>query len=239
MSKYLFGARNGIHIFDLNKTVPQIELAVGFLQEVVRDQKHVLFVGTKKQARIVIREAAQRCGEFYVTDRWLGGTLTNLQTIRKSVAHYDRLEKLDKSDAINHLPKKEVAKIRRELAKLRRNLEGIRGMTNLPGAMFVVDICRESIAVNEARKLGIPVVAIVDTNADPDLVDYVIAGNDDAIRAITLIVNVIADSIAEAKAELKAAAAIATESPAPVAAPAAAEIAPVAPADESAPAASA
>ncbi len=235
MSKYIFGARNGIHIFDLNKTAPQIELAVGFLQEVVREQKHVLFVGTKKQARIVIREAAQRCGEFYVTDRWLGGTLTNLQTIRKSVARYDRLEKLDKSEAIHHLPKKEVAKIRRELTKLRRNLEGIRGMTKLPGAMFVVDICRESIAVSEARKLGLPVVAIVDSNADPDLVDYAIAGNDDAIRAITLIVNAIADSIAEAKAELKAAAPIATETAASAETPAA-EPAPAAQPSESTPA---
>jgi small subunit ribosomal protein S2 len=219
MSKYIFGARNGIHIFDLNKTAPQIELAVGFLQQVVSEQKHILFVGTKKQARLVIREAAQRCGEFYVTDRWLGGTLTNLQTIRKSVAHYDRLEKLAQSDAINHLPKKESAKIRRELTKLRKNLEGIRGMTKLPGAMFVVDVCREAIAVSEARKLGVPVVAIVDSNADPDLVDYAIAGNDDAIRAITLIVNTIADSIAEAKAELKAATPIASETPAPVETP--------------------
>jgi small subunit ribosomal protein S2 len=211
MAKYIFGVRNGIHIFDLNKTAAQVELAVEFLKEVVRQQKRVLFVGTKKQARLVIREAAQRSGEFYVADRWLGGTLTNLQTIRKSVAHYERLEKLEASGEINQLPKKEVAKIRRELSKLRKNLEGIRGMSALPGAMFVVDICRESIAVSEARKLGVPVVAIVDTNADPDLVDYAIAGNDDAIRAITLIVNCIADAIIEAKAELKTATPLAPE----------------------------
>ena len=216
MGKYIFGKRNGIHIFDLHKTAPQLEAAVEFIKDIVRNQKGVLFVGTKKQAHQIIKEAAARCGEFYVTERWLGGTLTNLQTIRKSVARYDHLEKLDQSDAINTLPKKEVARIRRELSKLRRNLEGIRRMSKPPGAMFVVDIPREAIAVHEARKLGVPVVAIVDTNADPDLVDFLIAGNDDAIRAITMIVNIVADAILEAKAELKPAEAPPAEVAAPV-----------------------
>jgi small subunit ribosomal protein S2 len=203
MGKFIFGARNGIHIFDLTKTAPQVEAAIEFVKDVVRDQKSVLFVGTKKQARQTIKDAALRCGEFYVTERWLGGTLTNLQTIRKSVSRYDYLEAIDSSETANTLPKKELARMRRELAKLRRNLEGIRKMQKLPGALFVVDILREAIAVHEARRLGIPVVALVDTNADPDLVDFPIAGNDDAIRAINLIVNAFADGIAEIRAELK------------------------------------
>jgi len=203
MQKFIFGARNGIHIFDLTKTAPQIEAAVEFIKDIVRDRKSVLFVGTKKQARNAVKEAALRCGEFYVVERWLGGTLTNLQTIRRSVKRYDQLESLETSEAVSAIPKKELARLRRELAKLRKNLEGIRRMEKLPGALFVVDILREEIAVREARRLNIPVVAIVDSNADPDLVDFPIAGNDDAIRAINLIVNLVADAILEAKAELK------------------------------------
>jgi small subunit ribosomal protein S2 len=214
MAKFIYGPRNGIYIFDLTKTAPQIEAAVEFVKDVVRERKSVLFVGTKKQASQTIKEAALRCGEFYVTERWLGGTLTNLQTIRRSVKRYDYLESLENNEAARSIPKKELAKMRRELAKLRKNLEGIRRMEKLPGALFVVDIVREAIAVHEARRLGIPVVAIVDSNADPDLADFPIAGNDDAIRAISLIVSLFADAVVEAKAELKGAEPIVAEVPA-------------------------
>ena len=202
MKKFIFAARNGIHIVDLNKTLTQIEVACGFLHDVVLGGGSVLFVGTKKQAQQEIRDASARTGMPYVVDRWLGGTLTNLRTIRKSVSRLKEIDRLLALPEGEQLIKKEQAFLRREGAKLHRNLDGIISMERLPAAMFVVDILREQISIHEAQRLGVPIIAIVDTNCDPDQVTYPIAGNDDAIRAIKLITSVIADTIAEAQAEL-------------------------------------
>jgi small subunit ribosomal protein S2 len=161
----------------------------------------VLLVGTKKQAQTPVKETAERCGEYYVTTRWLGGMLTNNATIRRSVSRMREIETLERKDGFASMPKKEAAALRHELEKLRRNLTGVADMTELPGALFVVDITREAIAVGEARRLGIPVVAVVDTNCDPDLVDYPVPGNDDAIRAIRLVAGLVGDTVAKAKAE--------------------------------------
>jgi len=199
MKPYIFGARNGIHIIDLQKTVQLIEEAYKFIRSTVAEGKKVLFVGTKKQAQEAVKEEAIRCGMFYVVNRWLGGTLTNFQTIRRSIEKFKQLERLEESEAFKKLPKKEFMRLIKKREKMRKNYEGIKDMAELPGALFVVDPKREEIAVKEANKLGIPVVAIVDTNCDPDPIDYVIPGNDDAIRAIKLLSSKIADAVLEGK----------------------------------------
>ena len=198
MSKYIYAARNDIHIIDLQLTVGLIEEAYKFVVETVKEGKSILFVGTKKQAQEAIKEEAERCGMFYVNSRWLGGTLTNFKTIRSRIDRMVKLEKMEESGEFDLLPKKEVAKLKEEMNKLQTNLGGIKDMNKMPGAMFIVDPHNEDIAVSEARKLGIPVIAITDTNCDPDLIDYVIPGNDDAIRAIKLISGVIANAVIEA-----------------------------------------
>lgn len=204
MKPFIFDARNGIHIIDLSKSLAQLEAACQFLREVVLRGDRIIFVGTKKQAQQVIRDTAKECGQFWVTERWLGGTLTNFVTIRRSMGRLDELEKMEASGAINNYVKQEQARLRREAARLRKYFEGIRGMDRLPGALFVVDIKREHNAVAEARKLKIPVAAIVDTNCDPDEVDYPIPGNDDAIRSIRLILSVVAQTVMQARAEYEA-----------------------------------
>ena len=197
MARYIYAARNDIHIIDLQLTVGLIEQAYNYVVESVKEGKTILFVGTKKQAQEAIKEEAERCGQFYVNSRWLGGTLTNFKTIRSRIDRMSKLEKMEESGEFDLLPKKEVAKLKEEMAKLQTNLNGIRNMTKLPGMMFVVDPHNEDIAVAEARKLNIPIIAITDTNCDPDLIDYVIPGNDDAIRAIKLIASVIANAVIE------------------------------------------
>jgi small subunit ribosomal protein S2 len=202
MKKFIFAARSGIHVVDLNKTLTQIQVASGFLHDVIAGNGTVLFVGTKKQAQQEIKDAAARTGMPYVVDRWLGGTLTNLQTIRKGVARMKEIDNLLESPEGAQLPKKEQASLRREQYKLHRNLDGIVNLEDVPEAMFVVDIAREEIAVREAQRMNVPIIAIVDTNCDPDWVTYPIAGNDDAIRSVKLITKIMADTVAEAQAEL-------------------------------------
>ncbi len=197
MKPYIFGARNGIHIIDLQKTVSLFATANDFIVNTVSDGYAVLFVGTKKQAHESIVEEAERCGMFYVVNRWLGGTLTNFQTIRKSVGRLKELESMKNDGTLNRYTKKEALKMEKELVKLEKALGGIKDMDELPGAVFVVDPKKESIAVKESKKLGIPIIAIGDTNCDPDEVDYIIPGNDDAIRAIRLICSKIADACIE------------------------------------------
>ncbi len=200
MKKYIFGQRNGIYIIDLQKTVQMFEEAYNFIKDVASRGESILFVGTKKQAQDVIAEEAQRAGVFYVNQRWLGGLLTNLKTIRQSVEKLRRIEKMREDGTYNLLTKKEIAKLETERQHLEKNLSGIKDMETLPGAVFIIDPRKERIAVSEARKLGIPIVAIVDTNCDPDEIDYVIPGNDDAIRTIRLITSRIADAVLEGKA---------------------------------------
>ena len=204
MKKYIFAERNGVHVIDLNKTMTQIQVACGFLHEAILAGGLVLFVGTKKQAQLDMKEAALRTNMPYVVDRWLGGTLTNLQTIRRSVSRMQQIDKLLESPEGSHIGKKEQASLRREQFKLHRNLDGIAKLQRPPAAAFIVDIMREQIAVREAQRLNIPIIALVDTNCDPDQVTYPIAGNDDAIRSIKIITKVIADTVAEAQAELGA-----------------------------------
>lgn len=198
MGKYIYAARNDIHIIDLQLTVGLVEEAYRFVCDTVKEGKSVLFVGTKKQAQDAIKEEAERCGQYYINSRWLGGTLTNFKTIRSRIDRMVRLEKMEENGEFEQLPKKEVAKLKEEMTKLQTNLGGIRDMNKMPGVMFVVDPHNEDIAVAEARKLNIPIVAITDTNCDPDLIDYVIPGNDDAIRAVKLIASVIANAVIEA-----------------------------------------
>lgn len=199
MARYIFTERNGIYIIDLQKTVEKIEDAYQFVKSVVSENKEILFVGTKKQAQESIEEESKRCGMPYVNQRWLGGMLTNFKTIRKRVDRLHQLEKMEEDGTFDLLPKKEVIKLRHEKEKLEKFLGGIKDMKDLPGALFVVDPRKERIAVAEARKLGIPLVGIVDTNCDPDEIDHVIPGNDDAIRAVKLITSVMADAVLEAK----------------------------------------
>ncbi|MGI6716729.1 MAG: 30S ribosomal protein S2 [Eubacteriales bacterium] len=199
MSEYIFTERNGIYIIDLQKTVKKIEEAYMFIREVATEGGTILFVGTKKQAQEAIREEAERCEMYYVNVRWLGGMMTNFKTIKKSVAKLNNLNKMAEDGTFDLLPKKEVAALQKEMNDLEKSLGGIKNMKTLPSAIFVVDPKKEKNAVDEARKLGIPVVAIVDTNCDPDEVDYVIPGNDDAIRAIKLISSVMADAILEGR----------------------------------------
>jgi small subunit ribosomal protein S2 len=197
MKPFIFGARNGIHIIDLQKTVKLFRTSYDFTTRTVSDGYAVLFVGTKKQARDAVIEESERCGMFYVVNRWLGGMLTNFQTIRKSVSRLKELEAMKRDGSINRYTKKEVLKMEKELLKLEKNLGGIKDMDELPGAVFVIDPKRERIAVREARNLGIPVIAIADTNCDPDEIDFIIPGNDDAIRAIRLISSKMADACIE------------------------------------------
>jgi small subunit ribosomal protein S2 len=199
MAKYIFDARNDIHIIDLQLTVGLIEEAYAFIRDIVKQGESVLFVGKKKQAKEAIQQEAERCGMFYMNHRWLGGTLTNFNTIRSRIDKLNRLNQQEIMGEFDYLPKKEVIKLKAERDTLERNLGGIKNMRSLPGALFVVDLKTEHIAVREARKLGIPIVGLVDTNCDPEEVDYVIPGNDDAIRAIKLIASVIADAVIEAK----------------------------------------
>jgi small subunit ribosomal protein S2 len=201
MKPYIFEKRNAIYIINLGVTVQQIDAATQFLAETARRGGKILFVGCKKQAQEAIKEAATACGQFYVNQRWLGGTLTNLQTIRKSVGRLKYIEEIEKDPNYPKMGKQELAALRREGEKLRRNLQGIRDMQQLPDAIIIIDTTRESIAVAEAVRLHIPTVAIVDTNADPSLVSYPIAGNDDAIRAIRIILQKLVDAIASGGGE--------------------------------------
>ena len=199
MKKYIFAARHDIHIIDLEMTAKLIEEAYSFVVESVKAGKTVLFVGTKKQAQDAIKEEAERCGQYYINSRWLGGTLTNFKTIRSRIDYLEKLERMEANGEFDLLPKKEVLGLKKEMNKLTDNLGGIKNMRGMPGLMFVVDPNTEDIAIAEARKLHIPIVAITDTNCDPDLIDYVIPGNDDAIRAIKLISSVMANAVIEAK----------------------------------------
>ena len=199
MAEYIFQARNGIHIIDLQKTSKKLDEAYEFMEEQAEEGKTVLFIGTKKQAQDCVKEAAEKTGMYYVNQRWLGGTLTNFKTIRKRIERLTQLEQMEQDGTFDVLPKKEVVLLRKEMDKLNKNLGGIKEMTEIPGVMFVVDPKKEHIAIQEARKLNIPVVGLVDTNCDPNDVDYVIPGNDDAIRAVKLITDVMANAIIEGK----------------------------------------
>ncbi|MCX7746855.1 MAG: 30S ribosomal protein S2 [Clostridia bacterium] len=199
MAEYIFTERNGIYIIDLQKTVKKVEEAYYFIREVSMNGEDVLFVGTKKQAQDSIKEEAERSGQFFVNARWLGGMLTNFKTIRKRIDRLNQLNNMEQNGVFDVLPKKEVIKLKKEMKDLEKNLGGIKDLKRIPGAMFVVDPRKERNAILEARKLGIPVVAIVDTNCDPDEVDYVIPGNDDAIRAVKLIAAKMADAIIEGR----------------------------------------
>lgn len=204
MKPFIFDARNGIHIIDLSKSLVQLETACDFLHGVVSKGGNVLFVGTKKQAQEAVKESAKACAQLYVTERWLGGTLTNFNTIKRSIARLKQIEKWDTDGTMNNYGKQEQSMYRREAARLFKNLDGIRSMDKYPAAMFVVDIKREHNAVAEGRRLKIPIVALVDTNCDPLLVDYPIAGNDDAIRSVRLILQTLVQTITQARAEYEA-----------------------------------
>ncbi len=199
MKPYIFTERNGIYIVDLQQTVRKMEEAYNFVRDLAAEDKEILFVGTKKQAQETIEYEAQRCGMHYVNQRWLGGMLTNFKTISQRIEALHRLNEMEEDGTFDVLPKKEVIKLRLERDKLERNLGGIKNMKKLPAAIFIVDPRKERIAVAEARKLGIPIIAIVDTNCDPDEIDYVIPGNDDAIRAVKLITSKIADAVLEGR----------------------------------------
>ncbi|MDO5733158.1 MAG: 30S ribosomal protein S2 [Eubacteriales bacterium] len=197
MAEYIYTERNGIHIIDLQQTVKLIDKSYDFVRELAERDGKILFVGTKKQAQDSIREEAERCGMFYINNRWLGGTLTNFVTIKKRTARLAELDRMEEEGRFDVLPKKEVAKLRLEREKLEKNLGGVREMRRLPDAIFIVDMRKEHIAVAEARRLGIPIVAIVDTNCDPEEADYIIPGNDDAIRAVKLISACISSAVIE------------------------------------------
>ena len=213
MAEYIFTERNGIYIIDLQKTVKKLDDAYMFVRDLAANGENVLFVGTKKQAAESIREEAERAGAYYVNARWLGGMLTNFKTIRRRIDRLAQLRKMEEDGTFERLPKKEVVKLELEIEKLEKFMGGIKDMNKLPGALFIVDPRKEHIAVAEAHKLGIPIVAIVDTNCDPDEIDYVIPGNDDAIRAVRLIASTMADAIIEGHqgAETEEAAAEAAE----------------------------
>jgi small subunit ribosomal protein S2 len=199
MKKYIFTERNGIYIIDLQKTVKKVEEAYNFVKELAANGGKILFVGTKKQAQESVKEEAERSGMFYVNQRWLGGTLTNFETIQKRIKRLKDIEKMAEDGTFDVLPKKEVVKLKKEQERLEKFLGGIKEMKQLPDALFIIDPRKERIAVAEARKLNIPIVGIVDTNCDPDEIDYVIPANDDAIRAVKLLTSKIADAILEAK----------------------------------------
>lgn len=216
MAEYIFTERNGIYIIDLQKTVKKIEEAYAFVKDLAESGQEILFVGTKKQAQDSIKEEAERVGMYWVNARWLGGMLTNFKTIKKRIDRLEQLNKMEEDGTFDLLPKKEVLNLKAERDKLTKYLGGIKDMRKLPGALFVVDPRKEKIAIEEAKKLGIPVVAIVDTNCDPEDIDYVIPGNDDAIRAVKLIASTIANAVVEGNqgADGEAAAAEETQEPA-------------------------
>ena len=199
MAEYIYQARNGIHIIDLQKTSKKIDEAYAFMKEVAEEGKDILFVGTKKQAQECVKDAALKSNMFYIDQRWLGGMLTNFKTIRKRIERLNKLEEMEQDGTFDVLPKKEVAALKNEMEKLEKNLGGIKNMTRMPGAMFVVDPKNERIAILEARKLNIPIIGLVDTNCNPEDVDYPIPGNDDAIRAVKLITDVMANAIIEGR----------------------------------------
>ena len=199
MAPYIFTERNGIYIIDLSKTVHKMDDAYEFVKSVAAEGKPVLFVGTKKQAQAAIKDEAERCGMFYVNERWLGGMLTNFRTIQSRIKKMKEIETMEEDGTFDRLPKKEVINLRKELDKLHKNLNGIRDMKRLPDVIFIVDPKKEKICVNEAHSLGIELIGICDTNCDPDELDFVIPGNDDAIRAVRLIVSKMADAVIEAK----------------------------------------
>lgn len=227
MKRFIFDARNGIHIIDLSKTLGQLDAACEFLHKTVAKGGSVLFVGTKKQAQEAVKEAAKACGQLYVTERWLGGTLTNFQTVKRSIARLKQIEKMEADGSINNYGKQEQSMYRREAARLFKNLDGIRTMDKYPAAIFIVDVKREHNAVAEGRRLNIPMVAIVDTNCDPEQVDYPVPGNDDAIRSVRLILQTVVQTITQARAEYESkygrrkTEEAAAPAPAPEAAPAA------------------
>ncbi len=200
MKPYIYGPRNGIYIINLDVTMKMFRRAYNYIVDVVANDGTVLFVGTKRQAQAIIREEAERCGMYFINHRWLGGMMTNFQTIRRSIDRLKKIEAMQEDGSINRFPKKEILKMEKERIKLDRNLGGIKNIRSLPDVLFVIDPKNEEIAVSEANKLKIPVVALTDTNCDPDGIDYVIPGNDDAIRAIKLITSLIADAVLEGKA---------------------------------------
>lgn len=204
MKDYIFAEKSGIYIIDLQQTVGAITKACDFIREVAKKGEKILFVGTKKQARDIVKEAAEKSGMFYVSERWLGGLLTNFETIRKSVTRYDKIETMKEDGSLAKLSKKEASQLNKELVRLKKNLSGVREMKKYPGAMFIIDPQREAIAVKEAVKLKLPVVALVDTNCDPALINYVIPGNDDAIRSIRLITAFIMDAAIKGRSEFVA-----------------------------------
>ena len=202
MKKFIFSQRNGIHIIDLQKTIVAIKEAYDVVRAAVLDGKSILFVGTKKQAQAAIAKEAERCDMFYVNNRWLGGMLTNFTTIKKSLHQLKKIEKMEVDGTFEQMTKKEVSKLLKEKGRLEKNLGGIKNMNDLPGVMFVIDTKKEAIAVAEARRIGIPIIAVVDTNCNPDGIDYPIPGNDDAIRAISLFTQIIANAVVEADNEI-------------------------------------
>jgi len=212
MKKYIFTERNGIYIIDLQKTVKKVEEAYNFVKELAGNGGNILFVGTKKQAQESVKDEAERSGMFYVNHRWLGGTLTNFETIQKRIDRLKQIEKMEEDGTFDVLPKKEVVQLKKEHDRLVKFLGGIKDMRNLPDALFVIDPRKERIAVAEARKLNIPIIGIVDTNCDPDEIDYVIPANDDAIRAVKLLTSKMADAIVEAKQGEEGAAEVPAES---------------------------
>ena len=201
MKKYIFAERNGIHIIDLQKTVIAIREAYNAIRKIISDGKTVLFVGTKKQAQAIIQKEAERCGMYYVNNRWLGGMLTNFSTIKKSLGRLKKIEKMEIDGTFDNLTKKEVATLQKEKSKLEKNLKGIKEMKELPGVIFIIDTRKELIAIKEAQQLGIPIVAVVDTNCNPEGIDYPIPGNDDAIRAISLFTSIVANAVLESDNE--------------------------------------
>ena len=202
MKKYIFAERNGIHIIDLQKTIAAIKDAYDVVRKIVLDGKSILFIGTKKQAQQAIEQEASRCGMFFVSNRWLGGMLTNFATIKKSILRLKKIEKMEVDGTFEELTKKEIARVRKERFRLEKNLGGIKEMRDLPGAVFIIDTRKEAIAVAEAKRCGVPIIAIVDTNCDPSDIDYPIPGNDDAIRAIILFTQIIANAVIEADNEI-------------------------------------
>jgi len=199
MAKYIFGTRNKIHIIDLQKTVKELKKAYKYVRDAVSEKREILFVGTKKQAQIPLKEEAVRCGAFFVCDRWLGGTLTNFETLKKSIGRLNQLDKMKADGIFAVLSKKELSKLEKERAKLQKSLEGIKDMKSLPGLVFIIDPVEEHTAIAEARKLGIPIVAVCDTNCNPDDIDHPVPGNDDAIRAVKLFCSIVADAVLEGK----------------------------------------
>ncbi len=201
MKEYIFTEKNGIYIIDLQKTAGYLAKACEFAYNLALQGKNILFIGTKKQAQAIIKEAAEKCGMFYVTERWLGGLLTNFDTVRKSMARYEGIEKMKADGSFDKISKKEASQINKEYLKLKKNLEGIRAMKRFPAAVFIIDPGKELIAVKEARKLKIPIISLVDTNCDPELIDYIIPGNDDALRSIKLVTDLITESVLKGKNE--------------------------------------